>query len=395
MYSQDNETQKENFYRNQMLNSDDDESQDYLEVDIPLPGQNYGCISFISPEKEIAQKQDYYAYNFYKYQVRMIQQILKHKFTELKKSADNEMITLSDINETEKQIFHNLKNIQLTDIVNKNLQEVQQANKDDPLYQENLKKETEKENEEKNHVDWSEFTDVFNDEIKNYLCTNEDRMQDEYNKHVEYQTNIRGIKLRGNFESFREAKMRAKLLRKRDPSFHVWVGQVGYWLPVDADPDKAQSSEYMDERLQKLAEEKLKNEKKREYFYQLRAEEEKKAADVRNKKIREEQKQQKEQQQREAEQSNNQNDGQVNLLEGTTPESNPEPLPIEEPTETLSINKIEELLNQRKHEIETAVNVPNQTPNEINQSGFDNIDPWMARKVEEVSKENDENDDDN
>ena len=33
------------------------ERQDYLEVDNPIPGQNYTCISFISPENTLAKKE--------------------------------------------------------------------------------------------------------------------------------------------------------------------------------------------------------------------------------------------------------------------------------------------------------------------------------------------------
>ena len=33
------------------------ERQDYLEVDNPIPGQNYTCISFISPKNTLAKKE--------------------------------------------------------------------------------------------------------------------------------------------------------------------------------------------------------------------------------------------------------------------------------------------------------------------------------------------------
>ena len=33
------------------------EKVDYLEVDNPIPGQNYACISFISPDEIIKQKE--------------------------------------------------------------------------------------------------------------------------------------------------------------------------------------------------------------------------------------------------------------------------------------------------------------------------------------------------
>ena len=33
------------------------ENEDYLEVDKPIPGQNYVCLSFISPDNTLKQKE--------------------------------------------------------------------------------------------------------------------------------------------------------------------------------------------------------------------------------------------------------------------------------------------------------------------------------------------------
>ena len=43
--------------------------EDYLSVDQPIPGQNYVCLSFVSPEKNILQKQ---LYEFYKFNLKLI-----------------------------------------------------------------------------------------------------------------------------------------------------------------------------------------------------------------------------------------------------------------------------------------------------------------------------------
>ena len=39
---------------------------DYLTVDTPLPGQNYACMSFVSPENILADKNVYYIQSFLK-----------------------------------------------------------------------------------------------------------------------------------------------------------------------------------------------------------------------------------------------------------------------------------------------------------------------------------------
>ena len=35
------------------------------------------------------------------------------------------------------------------------------------------------------------------------------------------------------YDSYEQAERRAKQLQRTDRSFHVFVGQVGYWLPWD------------------------------------------------------------------------------------------------------------------------------------------------------------------
>ena len=40
--------------------------EDYLNVDKELPGQNFVCLSFISPKKVLRQKNNYYLHNFLK-----------------------------------------------------------------------------------------------------------------------------------------------------------------------------------------------------------------------------------------------------------------------------------------------------------------------------------------
>ena len=41
-----------------------DVEEDYLDVDKPLPGQNYYCISFVSPEKVLEQKELFMYYHY-------------------------------------------------------------------------------------------------------------------------------------------------------------------------------------------------------------------------------------------------------------------------------------------------------------------------------------------
>ena len=79
---------------------------------------------------------------------------------------------------------------------------------------------------------------------------------------------MRGIKVRGVYESLKEAEVRAKVLQRTDQSFHVFVGQVGYWLPWDPQADHVEDEEYLEEELNNLMKEYKKNEVSRDIFYE-------------------------------------------------------------------------------------------------------------------------------
>jgi hypothetical protein len=357
----------------------DDEDIDFLTEDNPLPGQKYGCVSFISPEKEIAQKNDFLAYNFYKYQMKMVKKIVDYKFRQLSKNNDlGKLIDVTDVEKLNKSLLADLDRLDLSNVVNRYLYEEVKDNKEGA---------NTIEEEKADYSDFNEFQEKYLEEYENFKVSNDDRVQSEYDTAVDFKTNIRGVKLRGNFDTLKEARMRAKLLQKRDPSFHVWVAQVGFWVPWDADPDKAPSSEYQEQGLQELAKKKRENEEKREILQAQRREEDIKLAEIRNKKANAEQKKK-----LEADKENNENN---------TNNNDPDPKDVEmsQPTETLTANKIQELLNQRKQN-ETENDTSNSNSNkfdisqEMAQSGFGGMDPWLARKVDKQTQDEDNEDDD-
>ncbi len=42
-------------------------SEDHLDVDAEIPGQKFVCLSFISPEKVLKQKEEFFREQFWKY----------------------------------------------------------------------------------------------------------------------------------------------------------------------------------------------------------------------------------------------------------------------------------------------------------------------------------------
>ena len=63
---------------------------------------------------------------------------------------------------------------------------------------------------------------------------------------------LRGLKIRGVFATYEEATARATELQASDQNFHVFVGEVGKWLPWDPDPNSVKDQEYQNKELNDL-----------------------------------------------------------------------------------------------------------------------------------------------
>jgi hypothetical protein len=98
--------------------------------------------------------------------------------------------------------------------------------------------------------------------------TREQELEDEFHKICDYQTTMRSIKIRGTYDTIREAKKKAALLQRNDPSFHVFVGQVGYWLPLMANPQQIDDQEYVNKELNTLMGNYKQNIEQRDVLYQ-------------------------------------------------------------------------------------------------------------------------------
>ena len=192
-------------------------SEDYLDVDKPIPGQNYVCMSFVSPDNIVKQKELFTYHQF----INQRCQELTNKIDEITKESSDE-----------------LKNQVKTKITNE-LSSYLKFNY----------------NEFKSSLD--DFKYKFNDELDT-----------RFNKISNNKTSIRGVKVRGVYDNYRDAENRAKVLQRQDRSFHVFVGQVGYWLPWDPVADKVESEEYLEEELNSLMKEYKKNEVNKDIFYE-------------------------------------------------------------------------------------------------------------------------------
>ena len=163
-----------------------DVTEDFLEVDQPIPGQNYACISFVSPEEVLKKKELF----------------MVHKY---------------------------------------------------------LKTVSKKYDLDQNKVE---------EEFKDFMYVNSDKLEKEFYQDNDFRTTVRGVKVRGIYDTLREAQVRAKVLQKRDPNFNVYVGQVGYWLPWDPNPHKVDTQEYAEGELNTLVQKYRENQAKKDAHFQ-------------------------------------------------------------------------------------------------------------------------------
>ena len=187
---------------------------DLLDLDKPIAGQNFGCFSFITPEKILKQKDIYY-----------FEQFLKN--WELSKSM-----------EKFSQFLHFLAykyNVSQEDITND--------------YEEFIKDQQEELRQTE-----------LDSEYKTFVDRHEEKLENDFNIQHNFQTSVRGFKCRGSYATQQEAELRCKMLREIDPNFDIFVGPVGQWLCWDPEAYKTGRTEYMEEELNQLMTEKTKNE---------------------------------------------------------------------------------------------------------------------------------------
>jgi hypothetical protein len=120
------------------------------------------------------------------------------------------------------------------------------------------------------------------DDYKNFIDKQEEKLNEQFSKEHSYQTSVRGVKVRGVFSTQGEAEEKCKKLRDSDPSHDIYVGPVGVWVPWDPDAYKTGRVEHLEEELNALHKEKMKNEELAKKEFEERVRETKKKAIMEN-----------------------------------------------------------------------------------------------------------------
>ena len=198
--------------------------EDFLDVDKPVPGQSFVCLSFVSPEKTLMDKEQWMFYQYHQYVISEYNKI----FTELTDTlleTDNDTVPVDGILDLKERLGRVFA---------------------------------------MNQVGYSKWSELISD----HKFKEGERLEREFDKMNNFQTSVRGVKVRGVYDTYREAEVRSKVLQRTDSRFDVFIGQVGYWLPWHPDVNRIQDQEYMNNDLNTLMKEYKKNEEKRDMFYE-------------------------------------------------------------------------------------------------------------------------------
>jgi hypothetical protein len=177
---------------------------DYLDEDKPIRGQNYVLLSFLSPEDVLVNKEAY-----------MFNQFIT-KFS-------NDMTTLLD--------------------------GIQSKYSDSKDFVDSIK---ENNSYIFNPKDMSE-------QYAFYKSINNHDLESSFHRDNNFMTSIRGIKVRGVFDSLEEAKNRSEFIKRIDNKFNIYIAQVGCWCPWSPNPESLENQEYAETQLNTLMKEYKKN----------------------------------------------------------------------------------------------------------------------------------------
>jgi hypothetical protein len=201
--------------------------QDFLEVDAPITGQNYALLSFISPESMIEKRELFMVKHFL---ASIYQKEVQRKKDEKEAEAKADTDDKNKDSVSKEGYYTGLK----------------------PGY---ILPES-----------FSNFLESYED----FKFTNDDKVMSEFNKQNSNSTSVRGVKVRGVYDVLEHARKKAKQLQTNDPSFNVFVGQVGYWLPWDPSSKSHQIEDevFANQQLNDLMQKYKENNTSRDLFYQ-------------------------------------------------------------------------------------------------------------------------------
>jgi hypothetical protein len=196
--------------------------QDFLDQDPAIRGQRFVCLSFVSPEDAL-QRKDLF----------VLQKFLRGISADVKIMLDNLEEKFKDDGGDTNSTVAMVKSL-------------------------------------RDRYDYMWGYDDLHAEYEFFKQQNSQMLETEFNELNQFRTSVRGIKVRGVYDSMPEAINRAQALRKFDDKFHVFIAEVGCWCPWSPNPEDIAETEYAETQLNTLVKKYKENQSKRDELYEAR-----------------------------------------------------------------------------------------------------------------------------
>lgn len=222
------------------------EREDFLTEDVEIPGQKFCLLSFLSPEKLLANKDVFFFSKF----------LDSFEYTQRVTSFESFlMTTVKSVNDHINAEADKAENLDLSGVAQS--LRASRVHLDDVMdkFQMYVK-------EKQSELKESKIKELYDD----FLFTNKEKLEESFYIQNEFRTSVRGLKIRGVYASNEEAVARSKKLQRNDTLHNIFVGEVGKWLPWDPAPSEVADQEYAEEKLNTLMKKYKENEDAREQY---------------------------------------------------------------------------------------------------------------------------------
>jgi hypothetical protein len=224
--------------------------EDFLDEDTEIPGQRYALLSFISPENVLNKKEVMFFEKFLQgyeieWKIKNLEKFLAETVQSVNTQLDDRIKELEKADQFEQAEICRNNRLKIEDVLTD--------------YEAYIKKQ-------RSEITKTKIQDAF----KDFMYAHQNKLEEEFHSANNFQTTMRGLKVRGVCSTAKEAELRAKKLQGKDKYHNIFIGEVGKWLPWDPSPHQIAEQEYAEDQLNTLMKKYKENEDDKEKFFEER-----------------------------------------------------------------------------------------------------------------------------
>lgn len=224
--------------------------EDFLDEDAEISSQRYVLLSFLSPEKVLDKKDQFFFQKFLQsyevdWKIKNLEKYMVDVVQNINRQLDDRANELEKNDQFEQAALCRKNRLRIDDIMTEYSSFVQKQRQD---------------------INKTKIAEAYDD----FMFANQTKLEDEFYALNDFRTSMRGLKVRGVYANPKEAELKAKKLQTKDKYHNIFIGEVGKWLPWDPSPHQVAEQEYAQDQLNTLMRKYKENEDSREKFFEER-----------------------------------------------------------------------------------------------------------------------------